>query len=288
MGCYAGAARTQVLAHNHDVLFSDRLKSSGSVSGSESSTPYAAAGHSQDFQDFQASNSLGSGSVMNSACHANNTSDRTSALDNGVPVAKKCKISIQVSSSNGGSYDPFTSDAVKKVAPSTDEVLALAIEIKRNIPGCGVRKVLSQMLEKHPDWAISEHRVDKLLHDHGLANVKKPPSTSSNSGDIQQLSAPPEPSNSKAAVSDVHFDILSLPQPQTASAALEFLPPASNSTCSPIALPCSSLSAEMVDLDKLFTPFASEAEASSGSGGPFLAAASSTVDAPVYFSGAIP
>jgi hypothetical protein len=229
------------LRGSHLPFLSDRLhvmKSSGSGSGSETCSPAlhveAAFGGSDSGNDAE--------------CHTV-TSDSITAVQNGDPVVKKAKISIQDSSSTpGGECAPSSAPAeIKKVVPTPGDLLALAIEIKREHPGWGVKRVHLQMLEKHPDWAITEHRVNKFLHENGLANVRTPCSAAKT--DANQ---PPTEQHEQAgvAVADIHFDILSLPQ--THNSSLEILDSAS-SPSSPNAGPPQQF-ADIVDLDKLFKP----------------------------------
>ena len=126
---------------------------------------------------------------------------------------------------------------IQKVVPDAADLLALAIEIKRDHPGCGVKKVLSEMLRMHPDWAITEHRVGKLLHENGLMNIKKGSGATANTGAV--------PAN---GVADIHFDILSLPVPHCAATELWQGPPSPPSPTSGSPKP----SSQIIDLDKLF------------------------------------
>jgi hypothetical protein len=228
-------------------VFSDRLlstKAGGSASCSEVSTPLAGAGPPLDFPTGFVG---GSGSDINSTCPSV-TSECISAPQNGASAVKKAKISIQTSSAAVGGCAASAAD-VKKVVPTTGDILALAIEIKRDHPGCGVKKVLLQMVLKNPDWAITEHRVNKLLHENGLANVKAPSSATAKTDNDHQ-SQGQQPRQVDAAVADIHFDILSLPQSHAASAQHEESPSysSSNSSGSPRQL------ADIIDLDQLFKP----------------------------------
>jgi hypothetical protein len=230
------------------LFFSDRLhsmKCSGSGSGSEVSTPHAGAGPSLTFCNALVGDSdIGSNAVIDVAV----ASDCAAVRESGVSSAKKAKISIQASSVASNDSTAFSTSAdIQKVVPIAADLLSLAVEIKRNNPGCGVKKVLLEILHKHPDWAITEHRVGKLLHENGLANVKRPSSVTTDSS-----GQPPLHHQQRAEdnVPDIHFDILSLPQPHAASAELRQAPP-SPSSQNPGSL---QQSAGIVDLDKLFEP----------------------------------
>lgn len=226
---------------SHLLFLSDRLhamKSSGFGSGSEVCSPA-----------LQVESAFGGSDIGNDAeCHTV-TSLSITAIHNGDPAVKKAKISIQNSSSTpGGECAPLSSPAeIKKVVPTPGDLLALATEIKREHPGWGVKRVHLQMLEKHPDWAITEHRVNKCLHENGLSNVR-PPCSAATTDANQALTEQHEQTG--AAVADIHFDILSLPQTHNSSA--EILDSAS-SPSSPNAGPPQQF-ADIVDLDKLFKP----------------------------------
>jgi hypothetical protein len=232
------------LRGSHLPFHSDRLhvmKSSGSGSGSGACSP---ALHVETAFG-------GTDSGNHAECHAV-TPDRVTAIQNGDPVVKKAKLSIQDSSSTpGGECAPLSAPAdIKKVVPTPGDLLALAIEIKREHPGWGVKRFHLQMLERHPDWAITEHRVNKLLHENGLANVRTPCSAAKTFTDANQpLTEQQEQAG--AAVADIHFDILSLPQ--THNSSPEILQSASCPSF-PNAGPTAQQFADMVDLDKLFKP----------------------------------
>lgn len=212
-----------------NLLSSDRLhhtKCSMTGSGSEASTPLAAScppNPSLNFQTvFAGSNDI----VSTASCHivASDCLRVPSADENGVPVVKASTISTPLSSdAHHDSAAPSAPADVKKVVPTAADVLASAVQIKRDHPGCGVKKVLLEMQQRHPDWAITEHRVNKLLHENGLANVKKPSNVTSNTDDM--LSMPPQQQQSDLAVPDIHFDILSLPQPHAVPDELWPKPP---------------------------------------------------------------
>jgi hypothetical protein len=234
------------MSHVSRVLFfSDRLhsmKCSGSGSGSEVSTPHAGAGPSLTFcHALVGDGDTGSNAVSDVVV----ASDCSAVRENGVSSAKKAKISIQASSVSSNDSTAFSTSAdIQKVVPTSADLLSLAVEIKRNNPGCGVKKVLLEILHKHPDWAITEHRVGKLLHENGLANVKRPSSVTTDSSGQPSFH---HQQRAEDNVPDIHFDILSLPQPH---AELWQAPP------SPSSQNSGSLqqSAGIVDLDKLFEP----------------------------------
>ncbi len=247
------------------------IKNSGSVSSSEVSTPHAGAGASLDFHD-----ALVGGSV-NSECAV--------APESGVSAVKKAKISIP--SSSVAQNDVATSSTpadIQRVIPTAADLLSVAIEIKRNNPGCGVKKVHLEMLHKHPDWSITEHRVGKLLHENGLANVKKSSCVTANSDSSSQSSLQQQHLTVSAAA-DIHFDILSLPQSDLASAELWQASPLTSSRNSGSPLQ----PAEIIDLDKLFNPaifqrISDAVDASDTGNGSANADAKSTVDLDKLFT----
>ena len=212
------------------------------------STPLAGAAPPLHFQ----ASFVGGGDGA-AACHTVSP-HCISAVHNGALSANKAKISIQAPCAPTGECSTAAvATDIKKVVPTPGDMLALAIDIKRVHPGCGVKKVLLQMLQKHPDWAITEHRVNKLLHDNGLANVKAA-STAAANVDTSREAQVKQHDHAGAAVADIHFDILSLPQPPSDSTEhcdLPASPPSSNPASPP---PC----AEMIDLDQLFKPVTEE------------------------------
>jgi hypothetical protein len=231
---------------SHSLFLSDRLhsiKCSGSGSGSEVSTPHAGAVPSLQFQDSP--DSIG-GSEHGSNIVANvaDASGCATVSQNGGSFAKKVKICIHASSvAPSDSTAVSTSSIDQKVVPTAADLLSVAVEIKRNNPGCGVKKVLLEILQQHPDWAITEHRVGKLLHENGLTTVKKPSSASSEGNYQPSLE---QQHRAEAVVPD----ILSLPQPHAAFAELGQAPPSPSSQNSGSP----QQSAGIVDLDRLFEP----------------------------------
>jgi hypothetical protein len=222
---------------------SDRLHaftSIGSGSANEVSSPHAGEGASPDFHDAVV---VGSGTTLHDVVIG---SQHAVAHDIGVSAVKKAKLTIQTTSV--AQIDCVVSSSFadsQKVVPTAADLLSMAIEIKRSNPGCGVKKVLLEMLHKHPDWAITEHRVGKLLHENGLANVKKLSSVTANTESISQPLH-----RTESSVADIHFDILSLPQSHADSTE--------HWQCNPLPshhnFGSSLQSADFVDLDKLFNP----------------------------------
>jgi len=174
-----------------------------------------------------------------SACH---TSGSSHAHETGASAAKKPKINIHATCTPQEAC-AASSDAadIKKVVPAAADLVALAVEIKREHAGCGVKKVLSEVLRMHPDWAITEHRMGKLLHENGLMNMKRGPSAAANTGAVPA-----------AVVADIHFDILSLPLPHAAASQLWPAPPSPPSPTCASPKPSPSRSSQVIDLDKLF------------------------------------
>jgi hypothetical protein len=235
-------------------LFSDRLhavKSSGSEIVSEVYTPLAGAGASLDFHDAPVGIC---DSGKNAMCGAATSSEIDVVRENGVSAAKKAKIGIQATFA--AQNDLAASSLLpekQKIVPTAADLMSLAIEIKRINPGCGVKKVFLEMLHKHPDWTITEHRIWKLLHENGLTNVKKPSTIIANTGSSSQQSLE-QHHCTDGAVAEIHFDILSLPLSNAVSAEhwQDTPSPSSHNSGSPLQ------SANIIDLDKLFNPATSQ------------------------------
>ncbi len=248
-----------------NLLCSDRLcqtKCSVTGSGSEASTPLAGTCPSNHSLNFQAVFTESSDIVRTASGHTVGSEEHVSFPNvdkNGVSVVKKAKISIPLSfDAQNGIAAPSAIADVKKVVPLAEDVLALAVQIKHDHAGCGVKKVLLEMLHRHPDWAITEHRLNKLLHENGLVNVKKSPQVTVNTDSIPHMF--PQRQQSDHAVSDIHFDILSLPQSHAVPDELwqQPLSPSLNS-----ALPPQSANAIVLDS---FKPDSKESVSSSADG----------------------
>jgi hypothetical protein len=228
-----------------NLLCSDRLhhtKCSMTGSGSEASTPLAGSCPSNPSLNFQTVFADSSDVVSNASSHtvASDCLRGPSADENGVPVVKASTISTPLSSdAHHDTAAPSAAADVKKVVPTAADVLASAVQIKHDHAGCGVKKVLLEMQQRHPDWAITEHRVNKLLHENGLANVKKPSNVTANTDDKPNML--PQQQQSHHAVPDIHFDILSLPQPHAVPDVLWPKPPSPSLNSAPREQPANAV-----------------------------------------------
>ncbi|KZV87847.1 hypothetical protein EXIGLDRAFT_839635 [Exidia glandulosa HHB12029] len=52
--------------------------------------------------------------------------------------------------------------------PSNDEIAAAARKVRQTAPDMGAAKVLAAVKDAHPDWALSEQRLRKVMKEHGL------------------------------------------------------------------------------------------------------------------------